>query len=50
MMARVPCNLAKAFKILVILLIMEQIAAIYSPYYKRCRIHKGGVDADAIPS
>ena len=49
MEARHPYNLAKAFKILVILLMMEQMAAIYSPYYKRCRIHKGGVDVDSIP-
>jgi hypothetical protein len=49
MVARLPSNLAKALKILFILLMMEQTATIYSPYYKRCRVHKGGVDADAIP-
>lgn len=36
------------FKIVLLLVMLHQVESIYSPYYKRCRIHKGAIDADAV--
>lgn len=51
-MAAATCsrgNFCKMGKIMVLLVMLETAATLYAPYFRRCRVHRGGVDADAVP-
>jgi len=35
--------------LLVVWVMLEVVDGLYSPYYRRCRINHGAIDADAVP-
>jgi hypothetical protein len=37
------------FKYILIILVAREVLSLYSPYYKRCRLEKISIDADAMP-